>query len=584
MACMHTLRAMRLSSSAFRSAARTFSAATASNVTIKRVVAQGAMTMSLPLPGKPGLTAVSTPLHHTVRDLLDNLKEIDPSLPKAEITNGDGQRIAASTALAALLDTDLYVDVGAARVRVKGRRAGDDGESSVIDEAKYDALVQHVLTYGRPTMCVDAYKAFCRQDRCHTTTMLPTARAHCARALLRCAMGSCQRLLTCPRMRRRHRCRRPHRCRHCLHRLRRRRCRRRRRPLTCPLMRRRRRRRRRCRRARAQLGADKHMSERWLEVLAADGLAAVIRGAKGATLLLSPGGDVNFKRNIADVLRRDDELLQGKIYALEEQLKEAEEKEKAMADLRETIWQPDRSKRRRRVRALDAWPLGSGVERTRARSAFRPLRWCRAAPLLPASRALIARVRAGCRRPRRTLIKQRCALAAAPQDRTAGPIPDPRSQPHSAQLQSTRHATPPVTAPLGLTCAISVPLPPPPPQLARARRGARIKSAGVLGFLTLQFSGLFYLVYEVYSWDIMEPASYFLMLSYSVGSALYFSFKKREATFDNLLQLAIAKHQRQLEPEHGYSVAAHDAAALHVARIRRARDVLCARAGGKPLF
>eukprot|EP00611_Tribonema_gayanum_P003709 TRINITY_DN1295_c0_g1_i4.p1 TRINITY_DN1295_c0_g1~~TRINITY_DN1295_c0_g1_i4.p1 ORF type:complete len:387 (-),score=175.74 TRINITY_DN1295_c0_g1_i4:658-1764(-) len=368
MACMHTLRAMRLSSAAFRSATRTFSAATASNVTIKRVVAQGAMTMSLPLPGKPGLTAVSTPLHHTVGDLLESLKEIDPSLPKAEITNGDGQRIAASTALAALLDTDLYVDVGAARVRVKGRRAGDDGESSVIDEAKYDALVQHVLTYGRPTMCVDAYKAFCRQ-----------------------------------------------------------------------------------------LGADKHMSERWLEVLAADGLAAVIRGAKGATLLLSPGGDVNFKRNIADVLRRDDELLQGKIYALEEQLKEAEEKEKAMADLRETI-------------------------------------------------------------------------------------------------------------------------------LARARRGARIKSAGVLGFLTLQFSGLFYLVYEVYSWDIMEPASYFLMLSYSVGSALYFSFKKREATFDNLLQLAIAKHQRQLEPEHGYSVAAHDDAALRVARIRRARDVLCARAGRKPLF
>ncbi|CAM9453447.1 unnamed protein product, partial [Laminaria digitata] len=49
--------------------------------------------------------------------------------------------------------------------------------------------------------------------------------------------------------------------------------------------------------------------------------------------------------------------------------------------------------------------------------------------------------------------------------------------------------------------------------IAKAHRTVTLKKGAVLAFMTAQFGTLAYCVYEVYSWDVMEPATYFLMVS-----------------------------------------------------------------------
>jgi Mitochondrial calcium uniporter len=79
--------------------------------------------------------------------------------------------------------------------------------------------------------------------------------------------------------------------------------------------------------------------------------------------------------------------------------------------------------------------------------------------------------------------------------------------------------------------------------------------------------------------DVMEPLTYFLMLSYSVGGSLYFSAKKRQATYDNLLQTAVRKHQDKLGPTLGYSFKKHKELQNIVDRTKSALVVLKSRMG-----
>jgi hypothetical protein len=98
----------------------------------------------------------------------------------------------------------------------------------------------------------------------------------------------------------------------------------------------------------------------------------------------------------------------------------------------------------------------------------------------------------------------------------------------------------------------------------RAERVALAKKGLVLTAFAAQFSGLFYLVYEVYSWDVMEPFTYFLSTAYALGAAVYFSVTKREASFRNLLE----KHHPEL---------VEAAAGLPTKKLgRRMRDLLAA--------
>eukprot|EP00752_Nemacystus_decipiens_P011029 g9799.t1 len=106
--------------------------------------------------------------------------------------------------------------------------------------------------------------------------------------------------------------------------------------------------------------------------------------------------------------------------------------------------------------------------------------------------------------------------------------------------------------------------------ISKARRTVTLKKSAVLAFMTAQFGVLAYCVYEVYSWDVMEPASYFLMLSYSVGSSIYFSTKNREASFGNLEDVAIKKTEAKLKSAHGYSKTAHETLKMEIKRYQDA--------------
>ncbi len=64
--------------------------------------------------------------------------------------------------------------------------------------------------------------------------------------------------------------------------------------------------------------------------------------------------------------------------------------------------------------------------------------------------------------------------------------------------------------------------------IARSTKSAQIKSTCIFGCMVAQFGTLWYLTFEVYAWDQMEPAAYFIMLSYTVASSIYFGFKKRD--------------------------------------------------------
>ncbi|CAM9563566.1 unnamed protein product, partial [Hapterophycus canaliculatus] len=121
--------------------------------------------------------------------------------------------------------------------------------------------------------------------------------------------------------------------------------------------------------------------------------------------------------------------------------------------------------------------------------------------------------------------------------------------------------------------------------VAKAHRNVTLKKGAVLAFMTAQFGTLSYLVYEVYSWDVMEPATYFLMLSYSVGSSLYFSTKKREASFDNLEDVAIKKLEAKLKSAHaGYSRTSHEGLKEEIKRYQDAIKLLSSQRDSHPLM
>ncbi|CAM9820514.1 unnamed protein product [Ectocarpus sp. 6 AP-2014] len=118
--------------------------------------------------------------------------------------------------------------------------------------------------------------------------------------------------------------------------------------------------------------------------------------------------------------------------------------------------------------------------------------------------------------------------------------------------------------------------------IAKAQRQVTLKKGAVLAFMTAQFGTLAYCVYEVYSWDVMEPATYFLMLSYSVGSSLYFSTKNREASFENLEGVALKRSEAKLKSAHGYSRTSHDEVKGEIKRYEEAVELLSSHRDAHP--
>jgi hypothetical protein len=55
----------------------------------------------------------------------------------------------------------------------------------------------------------------------------------------------------------------------------------------------------------------------------------------------------------------------------------------------------------------------------------------------------------------------------------------------------------------------------------------------------------------------MEPAIYTLTTTYTVLGSFYFSLKKRDPTYDNLMAISLAKSKSKLMPGLGYDPEEH---------------------------
>ncbi|KDO22819.1 hypothetical protein SPRG_11578 [Saprolegnia parasitica CBS 223.65] len=62
-----------------------------------------------------------------------------------------------------------------------------------------------------------------------------------------------------------------------------------------------------------------------------------------------------------------------------------------------------------------------------------------------------------------------------------------------------------------------------------------------LGFITTFYGGLAYTVWDVYSWDVMEPITYFIGFSAVLASSFYHTMTNRESTYPNMWNRAYEK-------------------------------------------
>lgn len=106
------------------------------------------------------------------------------------------------------------------------------------------------------------------------------------------------------------------------------------------------------------------------------------------------------------------------------------------------------------------------------------------------------------------------------------------------------------------------------------RRMAWLSGLGMVG----QFVGLGALVYEV-SWDVMEPAIYFLGLGYSVAFAAFFLRYKSDPEFDNIFGTMRAWRTKKLYEGAGFDPAVVGILEDSVARKRGDLNLLVHRNG-----
>ena len=64
--------------------------------------------------------------------------------------------------------------------------------------------------------------------------------------------------------------------------------------------------------------------------------------------------------------------------------------------------------------------------------------------------------------------------------------------------------------------------------------------------LNAQFGGLAYLVWDVESWDVMEPITYFIGFTVVLGTSAYHSLTKRDATYSNIWQRSLHKRMDRM--------------------------------------
>ncbi|KAF1314386.1 V-type atpase, g subunit, partial [Globisporangium splendens] len=87
--------------------------------------------------------------------------------------------------------------------------------------------------------------------------------------------------------------------------------------------------------------------------------------------------------------------------------------------------------------------------------------------------------------------------------------------------------------------------------------------------LTSFYGSLMYLVWDVYSWDIMEPITYFIGFTAVLGNSFYHTITKKDATYTNIWQKKYLARAAKLQEERKFNPAKIPALQASIAQIER---------------
>lgn len=76
-----------------------------------------------------------------------------------------------------------------------------------------------------------------------------------------------------------------------------------------------------------------------------------------------------------------------------------------------------------------------------------------------------------------------------------------------------------------------------------------------LGIIVVQVALFFRLTFWEFSWDVMEPITYFTTSTVIVICYAYFLFTSRDPTYQDLMNRLFLSRQRKLISNHGFDVA-----------------------------
>ncbi|TMW61725.1 hypothetical protein Poli38472_010788 [Pythium oligandrum] len=95
-----------------------------------------------------------------------------------------------------------------------------------------------------------------------------------------------------------------------------------------------------------------------------------------------------------------------------------------------------------------------------------------------------------------------------------------------------------------------------------------------LSGITTFYGSLMYMVWDVYSWDVMEPITYFIGFTAVLANSFYHTITKKDATYTNIWQKNYRKRLANLHEERRYTPAKVSALEDKIADVQRDVELL----------
>ncbi|ETV67929.1 hypothetical protein H257_15914 [Aphanomyces astaci] len=109
---------------------------------------------------------------------------------------------------------------------------------------------------------------------------------------------------------------------------------------------------------------------------------------------------------------------------------------------------------------------------------------------------------------------------------------------------------------------------------AVAKKTPNVKKWTGLAFIASFYTGMGYLVWDVYSWDVMEPISYFVGFTAVLGGSFYHTLTRSDAQYSNMWTRDYNKVLARLHAEKQFDPAAVDATERSIQAMKRDVHVL----------